>query len=241
MSRFLLVCLRNGEIGPSVVEAELNDILRATALAREDVEVRVIDSPSATIGDVSGFAGVIVGGSSLTVTTPQYNAWQNHVNAELRGLLTADVPVFFICFGMCWLVDALGGAVGHSSPEASGPTVVELTDAAHDDPLLADFPARFDALTGHTENPEVVPADLTVLATGPTTTVQVARWGEKVWACQFHAEMDAPAMKTRMDFFYDYGYFPLTDYDTIIASLPSVDVTWSNELLRRYVQHCRSE
>lgn len=142
---------------------------------------------------------------------------------------------------MCWLVDALGGAVGHSSPEASGPTVVELTDAAHDDPLLADFPARFDALTGHTENPEVVPADLTVLATGPTTTVQVARWGEKVWACQFHAEMDAPAMKTRMDFFYDYGYFPLTDYDTIIASLPSVDVTWSNELLRRYVQHCRSE
>ena len=188
--------------------------------------------------DVGSFAGVIVGGSSLNVTNPHYSDWQQHVNAELRGLLDANVPVFFVCFGMSWLVDALGGTVGHSSPEASGPTVVELTEEGRRDALLAGFPATFNALTGHTENPELLPTDLTVLATGPTTPVQVARWGEKVWACQFHAEMDAAAMKTRMDFFYDYGYFPLTEYDTIVAALPAVDVTWSNELLRRFVRHC---
>lgn len=239
MASFLLVCLRNGEIGPSVARAEFDDVLRSTGLSRDDIDVRVLDTTSATIGDVDSYRGIIVGGSSLTVTTPQYDAWQEHINAELRGLLTTDTPVFFICFGMSWLVDALGGSVGHSAPEASGPTVVELTDAGRSDPLLAGFPSQFAALTGHTENPEVLPPDVSVLATGPTTPVQLARWGEHVWACQFHAEMDAPAMKTRMDFFYDYGYFPLTDYDTIIAALPSVDVTWSNELLRRYVQYCR--
>lgn len=239
MSRFLLVSLRNGELGPDVAAAELRDVLDATGLAAGDVDMQVLADTGTRIEGVDKYAGVIVGGSSLNVTNPHYSPWQEHIHAELRSLLEADRPVFFICFGMSWLVDALGGSIGHSAPEASGPTEVELTAAGREDALMRDFPDSFRALTGHTENPEILPEGLEVLAAGPSTTVQVARWGEKVWATQFHAEMDAAAMKTRMDFYYDYGYFPLTEYDTIVAALPSVDVTWSNELLKRFVDHCR--
>ncbi|WP_291313600.1 glutamine amidotransferase [Corynebacterium sp. UBA2622] len=239
MAEFLLVSLRNGPLGPEVAAAEHRDVLRATGLAATDVELRVLADTGVSIGGVDKFAGVIVGGSSLSITSPEYSPWQKHVHAQLRGLLDSRVPVFFICFGMSWLVDALGGSIGHSAPEASGPTLVELTDAGRRDPLMRGFPDSFRALTGHTENPAALPADLEVLATGPTCPVQVARWGGRVWATQFHAEMDADAMRVRMDFYYDYGYFPLAEYDTIVAMLPSVDVRWSNELLRRFVAFCR--
>lgn len=238
MARILFVSLRTGEIGPLVARAELNDVLAASGMDEREVEMRVISDTSTPIGPLDGFDGVIVGGSSLNVTSPEYDAWQCHVHAELSGLVRADLPVFFVCFGLSWLVAELGGTVGHSSPEVSGPSVVTLARAAESDPLLAGFPADFTALTGHTENPEILPDSLELLATGPTCPVQMVRYGEHVWATQFHAEMDAAAMRTRMDFFYDYGYFPLTEYDTIVAALPSVDVRWSNELLNRFVAYC---
>ncbi|WP_342319764.1 glutamine amidotransferase [Corynebacterium mayonis] len=240
MASFLLVSLRNGDIGPQVAAAEYCDVLKASGLSEDELDLRILDEVDTAIGDVSAYRGIIVGGSSLNVTNPTYCPWQEHIHAELDALIRTEVPVFFVCFGISWLIDALGGTVGNCSPEASGPTVVKLTEAGKRDPLLAGFPDTFDALTGHTENPERIPAGVEVLATGSTTPVQIARWGKNVWASQFHAEMDAAAMKTRMDFFYDYGYFPLTEYDTIVAALPSVDVRWSNKLLRRFVEYCRA-
>lgn len=239
MARYLFVSLRTGDIGPDVAQAELADVLSASGLSPDEVEMRVISEVSTPIGPVDGFAGVIVGGSSLNVTAPEYDPWQRHVHAELAGLVRCGLPVFFVCFGISWLVDELGGTVGHSAPEVSGPTEVTLTAAASKDPLFHGFPQSFRALTGHTENPEIVPESATVLATGPTGAAQVVRYEDRVWGTQFHAEMDAAAMKTRMDFFYDYGYFPLTEYDTIVAALPSVDVRWANELLKRFVDFCR--
>lgn len=238
MARILLVSLRTGELGPQVARAEFNDVLKATGLRERDLEMRVISDANTPIGSLDAVDGVVVGGSSLNVTAPEYDVWQEHVHRELSGILHCGLPVFFVCFGISWLVAELGGTVGHSAPEVSGPSVVTLAAPASTDPLLEDFPDTFTVLTGHTENPEILPDSLEVLAGGPTCPVQMVRYGDRVWATQFHAEMDAAAMRTRMDFFYDYGYFPLTEYDTIVAALPSVDVAWSNEILRRFVEFC---
>lgn len=67
------------------------------------------------------------------------------------------------------------------------------------------------------------------------------RANETTWACQFHAEMDAQAMKTRMDFYKDYGYFSPEDYDTIVSSLPSIDTTYSNRVLRNFIEVCEGK
>ncbi|WKD57644.1 glutamine amidotransferase [Corynebacterium capitovis DSM 44611] len=239
MPSFLLISLRNGEIGPAVAAAELHDVLESTGLGAADVEMRVIASVNDTVGPLDGFAGVIVGGSSLNITSPSYSPWQLHIHAQLSQVLSSGVPTFFVCFGISWLVDNLGGTVSHSAPEVSGPTVVNLTPAGREDPLLDGFPTTFQAFTGHTENPEVLPSPLEILATGPTCPTQIVRYGSNVWATQFHAEMDATAMKRRMDFYYDYGYFPLTEYDTIVSALPQIDVHWANTLLRRFTEFCR--
>lgn len=238
MASILLVSLRTGELAREVAAAEYRDFLQATGLRREELTLRMLDHPGATVGDVSGFDGVVVGGSSFNITDPRWGRLQRHIHAQLARLAASPVPTFFVCYGNSWLAHVTGGAVGVTHPENSGPTVVELTDAGREDVLTRDLPTRFTSLTGHKENIVRVGGRATVLATGPTCPVQMIRVGSDTWSSQFHVEMDAVAMKARMDFYYDYGYFSPADYDTIVAGLPQVDTTHSHQLLRNFVAHC---
>ena len=234
MSKLLFLSLRNGEIGPDVAHAEYHDALRATGLSEVDMELRVIDSPDSELGPLDPVSGIIVGGCSLNVTNPERDAWHRHIDDILSATVESGKPVFFVCFGISWLVDHLGGEVGRTHPEPSGPTTVDVV--AED--ALAGPSGTFTALTGHTENPVRVPDSLTVVATGPDGLVQMVRYTDRVWATQFHAEMDADAMRTRMDFFHDYGYFPAEEYARIVADLPNHDVSRANGLLRTFARLC---
>jgi len=234
MSKLLFLSLRNGEIGPDVAHAEYHDALRATGVSEVDMELRVIDSPDSELGPLDPVSGIIVGGCSLNVTNPERDAWHRHIDDILSATVESGKPVFFVCFGISWLVDHLGGEVGRTHPEPSGPTTVNVV--AED--ALAGPSGTFTALTGHTENPVRVPESLTVVATGPDGLVQMVRYGDRVWATQFHAEMDADAMRTRMDFFHDYGYFPAEEYARIVADLPNHDVSRANGLLRTFARLC---
>ena len=234
MSKLLFLSLRNGEIGPDVAHAEYHDALRATGLSEVEMELRVIDSPDSELGPLDPVSGIIVGGCSLNVTNPERDAWHKRIDDILSATVESGKPVFFVCFGISWLVDHLGGEIGRTHPEPSGPTTVDVV--AEDE--LAGPNGTFTALTGHTENPVRVPDSLTVVATGPDGLVQMVRYGDRVWATQFHAEMDADAMRTRMDFFHDYGYFPAEEYARIVADLPNHDVSRANGLLRTFARLC---
>ena len=234
MSKLLFLSLRNGEIGPDVAHAEYHDALRATGVSEVDMELRVIDSPDSELGPFDPVSGIIVGGCSLNVTNPERDAWHKRIDDILSATVESGKPVFFVCFGISWLVDHLGGEVGRTHPEPSGPTTVNVV--AEDE--LAGPNGTFTALTGHTENPVRVPDSLTVVATGPDGMVQMVRYTDRVWATQFHAEMDADAMRTRMDFFHDYGYFPAEEYARIVADLPNHDVSRANGLLRTFARLC---
>ena len=234
MSKLLFLSLRNGEIGPDVAHAEYHDALRATGVSEVDMELRVIDSPDSELGPLDPVSGIIVGGCSLNVTNPERDAWHKRIDDILSATVNSGKPVFFVCFGISWLVDHLGGEVGRTHPEPSGPTTVNVV--AED--ALAGPSGTFTALTGHTENPVRVPDSLTVVATGPDGLVQMVRYGDRVWATQFHAEMDADAMRTRMNFFHDYGYFPAEEYARIVADLPNHDVSRANGLLRTFARLC---
>ena len=234
MSKLLFLSLRNGEIGPDVAHAEYHDALRATGVREVDMELRVIDSPDSELGPLDPVSGIIVGGCSLNVTNPERDAWHKRIDDILSATVESGKPVFFVCFGISWLVDHLGGEVGRTHPEPSGPTTVNVV--AED--ALAGPSGTFTALTGHTENPVRVPDSLTVVATGPDGMVQMVRYTDRVWATQFHAEMDADAMRTRMDFFHDYGYFPAEEYARIVADLPNHDVSRANGLLRTFARLC---
>lgn len=234
MSKLLFLSLRNGEIGPDVAHAEYHDALRATGVSEVEMELRVIDSPDSELGPLDPVSGIIVGGCSLNVTNPERDAWHKRIDDILSATVESGKPVFFVCFGISWLVDHLGGEIGRTHPEPSGPTTVDVVA----DDVLAGPSGTFTALTGHTENPVRVPDSVTVVATAPDGMVQMVRYTDRVWATQFHAEMDADAMRTRMDFFHNYGYFPAEEYARIVADLPNHDVSRANGLLRTFARLC---
>ncbi|ADK28876.1 glutamine amidotransferase [Corynebacterium pseudotuberculosis] len=236
MVSVLLVSPRSGE---SVARAEYNDVLRATGLSPEQLTQRMLDTTETAVGSTKGFDGVIVGGSPLNVTNVSYDQWQLHVHSELQKLIDAPIPVFFICYGTALATSLTGGTVGRSYPEASGPTVVQLTEEGRHDRITCDLPPEFVSLTGHTESAEKLGQGVVLLATGPTCPIQMVRINNSTWACQFHAEMDAAAMKARMDFYFDYGYFTPEDYDSIVAVLPHIDTRHSNKVLQNFIEVCR--
>ena len=83
-----------------------------------------------------------------------------------------------------------------------------------------------------------LPSSATLLATGPNCPIQLYRANDTTWASQFHAEMDAAALETRMRFYFDYGYFSPEDFDSIVASIKTVDTRYSHQILRNFVAHC---
>lgn len=225
--------------GAEVAAAEYRDFCVAAGLKEDELAQRMLDHEEAEIGDLSGIDGVFVGGSSLNVTNAVYSQWQKQVHAQLKALIDSPMPTFLVCYGNTLVAGLYGGSVGRNHAEDSGETIIELTDAGRSDPLMRGFPERFSSLTGHTENVISAAPESIVLATGPSCPIQMVRANASTWACQFHADMDAHAMKTRMDFYRDYGYFSPADYERIIAGLPAVDTTWSNRLLANFVAYCR--
>lgn len=238
MVSVLLVQPRHGE---AVAAAEYRDFLQSTGLSPDELECRPIDSTSASLGALDGYDGVIVGGSPLNATADSYDEWQRHVHRLLVDIAEHQVPSIYVCYGTTFLTSHYGGEIGHTHAEQSGSTTVELTDAGREDILTRDLPDTFMSFTGHTENVITTAPGHTVLATGPTCPVQLLRVNESTWAAQFHADMDAAALKARMDFYASYGYFDPDVYDSIIASLPDVDAMYANRVLRNFVEICRGE
>lgn len=244
MSKILMVSLRTHGIGSSVAVAEYNDVLRATQMPEENLDHLVVLDESFELPNLQEYSGIIVGGSSLNVTNeadPEaYSPYQKHVNILLKTLVECGKPVFLICFGASWLADFVGGEVNHQWAEDSGVSLVELTQKGKEDVLCKNLPSHFDALTGHTEAIGSVTARVEVLATGPTCPFQLLRYGKNVWASQFHLEMNGAAMKTRMDFYKDYGYFKLEDYESIVAEVSAVDTSVAHSLLANFVSYCEA-
>ncbi|MDO4908505.1 MAG: glutamine amidotransferase [Corynebacterium sp.] len=233
---FLLVSPRSGA---EILAAEHRDFLVATGL--DHLDQAVLDTADATLPDLSQYSGIFIGGSPFNMTSEQYSDWQLHVHRILGELIDAPLKVMFVCFGAGFATVYKGGQVARTHPESSGPTTVDLTEAGLHDPLTRTLPNHFTALTGHTENIEVPAQGSRVLATSPTCPVQILRVNETTWACQFHAEMDAIAMKNRMDFYFDYGYFAPEEYENIVKKLPSIDTRWAAQLLRNFIALCESD
>lgn len=236
MVSVLLVSPRQGA---EVSAAEYQDVARATGLTEEELHQRMLDSPTAELGEIEDFDGIIVGGSPLHMTSisAAEAAWQHRVHEEFDRLIASPIPTMFLCYGTGYVAQAGGGAVGLSHPEVPGTTRVELTSAGLSDPLTANLPPTFTSLTGHTENVLRVGPQAVVLATGPTCPVQMLRANRSTWACQFHPDLDVPGIAVRMSFYTNHGYFDPKAYSSIVGSLEGVDTTASNSILRNFISH----
>src|ERR1700678_2517311 len=184
----------------------------------------------------------MLGGGPFNTTDPEElkSPVQRRVEADLRRLLDrgagADCPFLGACYGIGTLGAHQGATVDRQYAEPVGPVSITLTPAGRQDPLLSGVPAIFDAFTGHKEAISVLPDHAVLLAESPTCPVQAFRIGSHVYATQFHPEMDAAGLCTRIDVYKHAGYFEPGQAAELKAMAYRSDVSWAPVILRQFVQ-----
>jgi len=142
--------------------------------------------PEASLPAYDSVAGVIVTGSSSSVTDRDREPWMPRLEAWLRGAVAAEVPVLGVCFGHQILASALGGEV-RKNPRgrAIGSRSVRRVG---DDPLLKGVPETFSVNVSHRDHVAVPPPNATTLISADHDDMHAFAAGPWVRAVQFHPE-----------------------------------------------------
>ncbi|KRE70542.1 glutamine amidotransferase [Arthrobacter sp. Soil762] len=191
--------------------------------------------------DLNEFSGVIVGGSPFTSSDPSDHKTetQHRVERELAGLLDRIVALDFPFLGACYGVGTLGrhqGAViDRTFGEQLGGVEIELTEAGLADPLLHGMPRRFTAFTGHKEACTRLPSHAVLLASSHACPVHMFRIKQNLYATQFHPELDAEGLVTRIDIYRHAGYFPPESAEELMADARTYTATEPMKILRNFV------
>lgn len=188
------------------------------------------------------YAGVIVGGGPGCVSdAPEDKSdVEAKIETEILGLLPEitkrDFPFMGCCYGIGVLGHHLGRVVNKDNyGEAAGTADCRLTEAGKSDPVLAGMPDQFDAFVGHKEAMQRLPAGCTHLVESPTCPFQMIRFGQNVYATQFHPEADAAGFEVRIGVYKNKGYFPPEEADALIAMCHAADVHAPEKILRNFV------
>ena len=192
--------------------------------------------------DLSEYSGVIVGGSPFTSSDPaeQKSDVQHRVEHELAALLDRIVPEDFPFLGACYGVGTLGrhqGAViDRTYGEGLGGVTITLTDEGLADPMLRGLPESFTAFTGHKEACTVLPPHAVLLASSAACPVHMFRIKTNLYATQFHPELDAQGLVTRIDIYRHAGYFPPESAERLMEDARRFTATESMKILRNFVE-----
>ena len=239
MKPFLLLASRAED---AAAEDEYQAYLRYGRLDPEQLKrIRMEAGPLPAL-DLSGYSGIIVGGSPFTSSDPpeHKSQAQHRVEAELARLLDRVVEEDFPFLGACYGVGTLGlheGAViDRTYGEGLGGTTITLTREGLLDPLLQGIPESFIAFTGHKEACTVLPPHAVLLATSPACPVQMFRIKENLYATQFHPELDVGGLVTRIDIYRHAGYFPPESAEELMESARQFTVTEPMTILRNFVK-----
>jgi GMP synthase (glutamine-hydrolysing) len=214
----------------------------ASLAGLDDGGLRRIRLEQGALGDVDlrDWSAIVVGGGPFNFTDPEESksAVQRRVEADLNRVLDDVVAADFPFLGACYGVGALGrhqGAVlGRRFCEPVGTVRVTLTEAGRRDELLADLPAEFDAFTGHKEAVTELPGHAVLLASSAGCPVQMFRVGDNVYAVQFHPELDAVGVDTRVEAYKYAGYFDPSEGEEIKALARRVDLSRPPAMLRAF-------
>ena len=239
MKPFLLLASRAED---KAAEEEYEAYLRYGGLEPDQLmRIRMEAGPLPEL-DLSGYSGVIVGGSPFTSSDPPEHktATQHRVERELSLLLDRLVPADFPFLGACYGVGTLGlhqGAViDRTYGEGLGGTTIKLTAEGLQDPLLRGLPESFTAFTGHKEGCTVLPPHAALLASSAACPVHMFRIKNNLYATQFHPELDADGLITRIDIYRHAGYFPPESAEMLMENARQFSATEPMKILRNFVE-----
>jgi GMP synthase (glutamine-hydrolysing) len=235
---FLLLATRAED---AAADNEYESFLTLSGLGEADLRRHRLERQPLGSVDLEDWSGILLGGGPFNSSDPETSKSpvQRRVEAELRELLgrviDADFPFLGACYGIGTLGSHQGAVVDRRYAEPVGPVPVTLTREGRQDPLLAELPATFDAFVGHKEAISELPRHAVLLATSPACPVQAFRIGSRVYATQFHPELNLAGLYTRIEVYKHAGYFEPEQADELKAKASRSNVTHPPAILRRFV------
>lgn len=222
---------------------EFKAILRKGGLSERHVHrIRLDQEALPRDLSLSEYSGVIVGGGPGCVSDPEDKKSEVEARIE-RAVLSLmpeitgrDFPYLGCCYGIGILGHHLAGNVSKARyGEPVGTSDCSLTDAGRIDPLCDGMPDEFLAFVGHKEALQSLPEGCVHLIASPTCPFQMIRFGENVYATQFHPEADPDGFETRIKIYKDRGYFPPEAASELIATCRAADVFAPEIVLKNFV------
>src|SRR5215217_381744 len=210
----------------------------------DEAQLRRFRMEQAELGtvDLDQWSGIILGGGPFQASDPEdvKSATQRRVEAELSALLDEVVPRDFPFLGACYGIGTLGrhqgAVVDRTYAEPIGGTFIELTAEGRRDPLFSGVDSPFGAYVGHKESIYLLPPNAVALATSPACPVQAFRVGTRVYATQFHPELDLDGLATRVQVYKYAGYFEPDEADAVMAAARASGVTEVPNILKGFVE-----
>ena len=239
MRPFLFLAIRAEDVA---AEDEYAAMLRCSGLSEPQLRRVRLERGSLDPVDLDDWSGIILGGGPFQVSDPANvkSATQLRVEADLAALLDQVVRLDFPFLGACYGIGTVGrhqgAVVDRTYGEPLGGIFIELTPAGWRDPLFQVAGSPFGAYCGHKEAIRVLPQHAVALATSPACPVQAFRIGSRVYATQFHPELDLAGLATRIQIYRHAGYFPPDQADAVLAAARASGVTQIPDLLARFVE-----
>lgn len=198
--------------------------------------------------DLSDYSGVIVGGGPGCVSdAPEKKSpIEAKIEAECLSLMpqitSHDIPFLGCCYGIGILGHHLEpGAVSkekYGEPVSASPCRVTAEGAR--DSILSGVPTEFEAFVAHKEALQHLPKGCAQLVSSAPCPFQMIRYGQNVYATQFHPEADAHGFETRIGIYKHHGYFPPEEADALINMVHIADVHAPAQILRNFVDRYRA-
>jgi GMP synthase (glutamine-hydrolysing) len=102
------------------------------------------------------------------------------------GVFNLGVPVLGICYGLQWMVAALGGKVRAASKREYGHAQVELKEGSL---LFSGLPRQLSVWMSHGDEAEQLPPGFTQTGSSPNAVAAIENPEKGMWAVQFHPEV----------------------------------------------------
>lgn len=241
MKPFLILQLRP--------EAEASDdeyaafLTKGGLAASDTVRIRLEQEDIPADLNLDDYSGVIVGGGPGCVSDAPEDKppLEARIEAAILDLMPQITERDFPFMGCCYGIGVLGAHLNadvskRQYGEEVGTTHCHLTEDGARDPLLADEPEDFYAFVGHKEALQELPEGCVHLLSSPTCPYQMVRYGQNVYATQFHPEADSDGFETRIRIYKHKGYFPPEDAQRLIDMCRAADVYAPERILRNFVQ-----
>jgi GMP synthase (glutamine-hydrolysing) len=236
---FLLLAIRAEDVA---ADDEYAAMLRCTDLSEGELRrIRMEQGPVGPL-DLDEWSGIILGGGPYQASDPEEtkSATQLRVESELAALLDQiverDFPFLGSCYGIGTLGQHQGAVVDRTYGESIGGVHINLTEEGLRDPLFNVAGSTFGAYVGHKEAIRKLPAHAVTLATSPACPVQAFRVGTRVYATQFHSELDLDGLATRVEVYKYAGYFEPDQAEAVLEAARASGVIDTPNFLGRFVE-----